>query len=33
MDGAYTGPQFTGEEIKKSRWTSELPFECYSTTR
>jgi carbamoyltransferase len=30
MTGAYTGPQFTGEEIKKSLSESELPFEYYS---
>ncbi|HJS23868.1 MAG TPA: carbamoyltransferase C-terminal domain-containing protein [Pyrinomonadaceae bacterium] len=30
MTGAYTGPQFTCEEIKKSLSESELSFECYS---
>lgn len=30
MTGAYTGPQFTGEEIKNSLSESEQPFECYS---
>ena len=30
MTGAYTGPQFTGEEIEKSLSESELHFECYS---
>jgi carbamoyltransferase len=30
MTGAYTGPQFTGAEIKKSLSESELAFEYYS---
>ena len=30
MTGAYTGPQFSGDEIKKGLSESELPFECYS---
>ena len=30
MTGAYTGPQFTSEEIKKALSESELSFECYS---
>ncbi|HET9479713.1 MAG TPA: carbamoyltransferase C-terminal domain-containing protein [Pyrinomonadaceae bacterium] len=30
MAGAYTGPQFTREEIKKALSESELAFECYS---
>jgi len=30
MTGAYTGPQFTGEEIKQALSESDLPFECYS---
>jgi len=30
MTGAYTGPQFTAEEIERSLLESGLPFECYS---
>src|SRR5215207_446742 len=30
MTGAYTGPQFTSEEIEKSLSESELPFEHHS---
>ncbi|HEX7329890.1 MAG TPA: carbamoyltransferase C-terminal domain-containing protein [Pyrinomonadaceae bacterium] len=30
LTGAYTGPQFTGDEIKKSLSEGELPFEHYS---
>lgn len=30
MTGAYTGPQFTSEEIKNSLSESDLPFEYYS---
>jgi carbamoyltransferase len=30
MTGAYTGPEFTNEEIKNTLLENNLPFDCYS---